>query len=104
MTDSPLSDPLARERCRSGPLGPHVDAFARQLQEFGYASSTRREKLRVVADFSRWLQRRELLAADVDEQTVVKYVGRRGRRSNPATLRDLLGMLREAAVTPPAPC
>ena len=67
MTDFPLS----------GPLRPHIDAFARQLQELGYASSTRREKLGVVADFSGWLQRRELLATDVDEQIVVKYLGRR---------------------------
>jgi len=93
MTDFPLS----------GPLRPHIDAFAGQLQELGYASSTRREKLGVVVDFNRWLQRRELLAADVDEQIVVKYLGRRHRRSDPATLRDLLGMLREAAVIPPAP-
>jgi len=103
MTDFPLARPLTRERCRSGPLGPHIDAFARQLQELGYARSTRREKLRLVADFSRWLQRRKLLAPDVGEQIVVKYLRRRGRRSDPATLRDLLGMLREAAVIQPAP-
>lgn len=103
MTDSPVSDPLAGDRWHSGPLGLHVDAFARQLQELGYASSTRRQKLGVVADFSRWLQRRELLAADVNERIVAKYLGRRGRRSDPATLRDLLGMLREVAVILPAP-
>lgn len=83
MTDSPVSDPLAGDRSHSGPLGLHVDAFARQLQKLGYASSTRREKLGVVAKFNRWLQRRELLATDVDEQIVVKYLGRRGRRSDP---------------------
>lgn len=103
MTDSSLSDPPAGDSWHSGALGLHVDAFARQLQKLGYASSTRREKLGVVADFSRWLQRRELLAADVDEQIVGKYLRRRGRRSNPATLRDLLGMLRAGAVIPPAP-
>jgi hypothetical protein len=32
MTDSPVSDPLAGDRSHSGPLGLHVDAFARQLQ------------------------------------------------------------------------
>ena len=100
MTDHFLSNPLAQERWHSGPLGPHVDAFARQLQELGYASATRRQKLGLVAAFSRWLQRRKLLATEVDEQIVVKYLGRWGRLGDSTTLADLLEALREAAVVP----
>ena len=100
MTDHFLSDLPAGKRWCPGPLAPHVDSFAKRLQELGYARSTRRQKLRVVADFSRWLQRRELLAADMDEQTVVKYLGRGGRRGDPTALGDLLEALREAAVVP----
>lgn len=100
MTDHFLSEPLAQELSCSGPLGPHLDAFARHLDELGYASSTRREKLRVVADFSGWLQRRELLAADVDEDIVVEYLGRWRRRGDSTTLRDLLEALREVGVVP----
>lgn len=100
MTDHFLSDALAQERWHSGPLGPHVNAFARQLQELGYASATRRQKLGVVAAFSRWLQRRKLLAAEVNEQIVVKYLARSGRPGDSATLADLLEALREAAVVP----
>ncbi len=99
MTDSPLSVPLAGDRWHSGPLGPYIDAFAGQLQQLGYASSTTREKLGVVADFSRWLQRRGLLAADVDEEVVVKYLGRCDR-GDPTTLGDLLEVLRGAGVVP----
>ncbi|MHC4137780.1 MAG: site-specific integrase [Planctomycetota bacterium] len=98
MKDHFLSDPLATERWRVGPLAPHVDAFERRLQELGYARSTRREKLRLVAEFDRWLGRRKLLAADVDEQIVVKYLERCGRPGDSTTLGDLIEALREAGV------
>jgi len=100
MTDRFVSDRLPTERWRAGLLVPHVDAFAKRLQELGYARSTRREKLRLVAEFDRWLGRRKLLAADVDERIVVKYLERCGRRGDSTTLGDLLEALREAGVAP----
>ncbi len=99
MTDL-LSDPLVQERWHSGPLGPHVDAFARQLQELGYASTTSQQKLGVVAAFSRWLERRKLPVSEVDEQIVVKYLARSARPGDSATLADLLEALRQAGVVP----
>jgi site-specific recombinase XerD len=56
----------------------------------------------MLTDFSRWMQRWKLLAADVDEQIVVKYLRRRRRRGrgDARTLGDLLELLREAAVVP----
>lgn len=102
MTEQLFLGPLAGECSCPGPLASHIDSFARRLQELGYARTTEREKLRVVADFSRWLQRRKLRAADVDEQIVVKYLRRRRRRGrgDPRTLGDLLEALREAEVVP----
>jgi site-specific recombinase XerD len=100
MTDCRLSDPGSGEHWCPGPLAPYADLFAKRLQELGYASSTTREKLRVVADFSRWLQRCELLAAAVDERVVVKYL-KRHRRAGPTTLGDLLDVLKQAAVVSP---
>lgn len=79
MTVHFRSSPLAGERWRDGPLTPHVDAFAKRLQGLGYAGSTRREKLRAVESFSRWLKRRDLLAAEADEQTIVEFLGRHAR-------------------------
>lgn len=99
MTDPFGSSPLGGERWRDGPLTPHVDAFAKRLQGLGYAGSTRRDKLRLVGSFSRWLERRDLLAAEVDEQTIVAYLRRRrGRRGDPTTLDDLLETLRQGGV------
>jgi integrase/recombinase XerD len=99
MTDHSLSDPLDEERWCPGPLAPYVDNFAKRLQELGYARFTRRQKLRVVAHFSRWLRRRELQAADVNEQVVIQYL-ERCRRGDPTTLSDLLEALRDATVVP----
>lgn len=100
MTDHFLSGPLAGERWRAGVLALHVDAFAKRLLELRYASATRRAKLRLVADFGRWLGRRKLLAPDVDGRIVGKYLERCSGRGDPRTLGDLLEVLREAAVVP----
>lgn len=104
MTDDLVSGPPFGQHWHYGPLAPHVDAFARRLSELGYARFTRREKLRVVADFGRWLERRGRVVADVDEHILVEYLERRRRRSNSTTLGDLVEALRSAGVLPrPAP-
>jgi site-specific recombinase XerD len=104
MTDDLVSGPSFGQRWHFGPLGPHVDAFARRLSELGYARSTRREKLRVVADFGRWLERRGRVVADVDEHIVVEYRRRCRRRGDSTTLGDLLEALRSVGIVPrPAP-
>jgi len=86
----------------SSPLPSCLDSFAGRLRELGYARTTRREKLRVVADFSSWLQRRKHRAVEVDEQVVVKYLGRHSRhgRGDSRTLGEWLEALREAGVVP----
>src|SRR6266852_3380417 len=106
MTGDVLSCRLAGERWRDAPLTLHVDAFAKRLQGLGYARFTTLDKLRIVGSFSRWLQRRDLLVAELDEQTIVEFLGRHARlgRGDPTTLGDLLEMLREdGVVSPPTP-
>jgi integrase/recombinase XerD len=106
MTGDVLSCRLAGERWQDAPLTLHADAFAKRLQGLGYARFTRLDKLRLVGSFSRWLQRRDLLAAEIDEQTIVEFLGRHARlgRGDPTTLGDLLEMLREdGVVSPPTP-
>ena len=100
MTGDVHSCRLAGERWRDAPLPLHVDAFAKRLQGLGYARSTSQEKLRVVGIFGRWLQRRDLLVAEVDEQRIVEFLGRHARlgRGDATTLRDLLETLREDGV------
>lgn len=98
MTDDLGSEPLLGQRWHFGPLAAHVDEFARRLSELGYARSTKRDKLRMVADFGRWLERRRRVVADVDEQIVVAYQGRCRCRGLSTTLADLLETLRSAGI------
>ena len=67
-------------RClHAGPLGVHIDAYVALLQEQGYSRQSARVHLQVLADFSRWLQRRELSANDIDASTLQRYLRCRSR-------------------------
>src|SRR6188472_776545 len=101
MTDDLVSGTSLGQRWRSGPLAPHVEAFARRLLELGYTGSTRRAKLRVVADFGRWLERRGRVLPEVDEHIVGEYQERCRRGGDSTTLCDLVEALRSAGVVPP---
>ncbi|MDP2858281.1 MAG: site-specific integrase [Bacillota bacterium] len=99
---------IAWQRLHAGPLASHVEAFAKRLHERGYAGFTGRVKLRLVADFSRWLERRGLLAAELNGDVIAKYLTHRRRcgavrLGDPETLRDLLSLLQEAGAAAAAP-
>jgi len=87
-----------------GPLASHIDGFSTLLASQGYARSTAREKLRLVVDLSRWLGRRKLSVADLDEQRVSQFLTnrrrRRARHGNAATCKMLLSYLRHLGRIP----
>ena len=58
-------DACTLERMRAGPLGAYVDAFARQLIDLGYARTSIRYALQLVANFGLWLKRHGILASQV---------------------------------------
>jgi site-specific recombinase XerD len=101
-----LPEFLVAQCLRAGSLGDHIVTFATLLADRGYATSTTKEFLRLVADLGHWLARRQLRAEDLDERGIVQFLQhrrRRGRmaRSNGAILRVLLGMLRGMGVVCP---
>jgi hypothetical protein len=49
-------------RLQEGPLGVHIDAYAALLQEQGYKRASACVHLQIVADLSRWMQRRNLVS------------------------------------------
>ena len=51
-------DPRTLARMGEGSMGPFVQAFAAQLSEQGYTRGSGRLALRLVASFSRWIDRR----------------------------------------------
>jgi len=101
-----LPEFLVAQRLRAGSLGDHIVTFATLLADRGYATSTTKEFLRLIADLGRWLARRQLRAEDLDERGIIQFLQhrrRRGRmaRSNGATLRVLLGLLWDMGVVHP---
>jgi site-specific recombinase XerD len=87
-------------RSYTGPLASHIEGFAAQLFRKGYAQHSVRAKCDVLADLSRWLKRRRLSLAALDEGRLRHFQAtrrRRGkaRRGDPATGQQLLGYLRD---------
>ena len=84
----------------TGPLASHVEAFAAQLLHQGYAQNTVLAKCDLLADLSRWLERRGLPLAGLDEGRLSRFLATRRqrnktRRGDRATGQQLLEHLRE---------
>lgn len=82
MTDQFFSDLRAVQRLHEGPLGPHIDAFATHLRERGYARSTARYQIQLVAKLSRWLDRRDFGIGDLTQKRVEEFLRNRKRRGH----------------------
>jgi hypothetical protein len=96
-------NPGVWQQLSAGPLGAHIDTFAHQLLDQGYASWTAKYMVRLLADLSRWLQRHALTATDLNEQRVDAFLQDRYRRyhthrNDRSVMRRLLGQLREQGV------
>jgi site-specific recombinase XerD len=87
-------------RLRQGPLSEHLDAYAAAVTEQGYGRHSIRAQVVVIADFSRWLQRKKIHTQDLDSKVVDRFLRlrrkqQRVRRGDPKTLHRLLAMLRQ---------
>jgi site-specific recombinase XerD len=90
-------------RLHEGPLGRHIDDYAALLVEGGYLRTPARVQLRLIADFSRWLQLRRLEAKDLNQQKTEQYLKDRKRSvsiklGDAACLRRLLKLLRDLRI------
>jgi site-specific recombinase XerD len=98
--------PRAIERFQRGPLGVHMDGFAEHLFEQGYTRQYGRNKLWLLRELSRWLERHGLKAADLNEKRLAEFARERSRRHRPlrggnrATLAHFLKHLRRAGAAP----
>ena len=102
-------DPCVPRRMREGLLGASVDAFAQQLIDQGYARTSIRYALQLLADFGRWLDRRRMQVPQVTAECLADYLRERSRRrrfrsGDAAIVSRLLSLLVEQGiVAPPAP-
>jgi len=109
MLENFLSSRAAAERLRGGLLGAHLDSFLATLSQLGYARSTVRERLWLLGDLARWLEREHLALGDLQEQVASRFLngrqsGGRLRSSDSPTVRHFLEHLRQrGAVPPPGP-
>ena len=89
---------------KEGPLGPYMAPYSAQLRAEGYARRSGRLKIRLIACFSRWLERKGIAAAAVGAQQTADYLRcrkkRRGarRRGDAEALVRLLKLLRNQGV------
>lgn len=101
-----FTTPSSSEKLRAGILAPHLDGFAAWLWERGYSQATAQPYLRVVADFSRWLERRGFNARDADETHARQFLSLRRRRrlhrGDWAALRLAIRYMRELGIVAPA--
>lgn len=109
MTADFFPNPRVRQRLHEGPLSPHIDAFATLLREQGYTQSTTQHQLRLVAELSRWLERRNLTVSELGTKRNCQFLRSRRRRGqirhgDAATLELLLKHFEGAGlVRAPAP-
>jgi len=99
--------PERLRRFHAGPLGPHIESFATVLSRQGYRPAVGWRKIYLVAELSRWLERRHVTLKDLEERHIAFLQARWRRvskRCGEATLMALLQHLRESQVIrAPAP-
>ncbi len=96
--------PGTRRRMYGGPLGPYIDDFIDCLQKRGYDRHSIRCKIRSVADFSRWTDRRQHVSTDLDSDLVSRFMACRKRSGrydwgDNSAVRQMIDRLRPAADT-----
>lgn len=100
-----FDDPVALERLRGDPLGPHLESFAAALAGLGYATTTARSQIGLLVDLGRWLARKEVVVADLEEGIVNAFLDQRHRqgrlgRGHRSTVRRFLDHLQQKGVIP----
>lgn len=75
MLEKYFSAPKTLRRLRSGISGPHIDAFADDLEREGYAQASAVRYIRAAAHLGCFVQRRGGVLADIDFNTLHGFVG-----------------------------
>jgi len=94
-----FSNPIILQRLQTGPLGGHIDAFVKHLSSEGYAVWTIKYSMRLLADFTSWMQQQQVVITDLSEQPAHVFFQQRYQTLRPhgddrAILVKLLTYLR----------
>ena len=63
----------------TGPLTRHVEGFAAELRSLGYTELSLANQLRLLADFSRWLESADVAPQVLDAELVDRFLSKRRR-------------------------
>jgi len=92
--------PKRLQRFLVGPLGPYIKSFANVITQQGYRPAVGWRKIYLVAELSRWLERRHVPLKDLEQRHIAAFLESRWRRVSKrcgeATLMTLLQHLQEA--------
>ncbi|MBW2018193.1 MAG: tyrosine-type recombinase/integrase [Deltaproteobacteria bacterium] len=96
------------QRLHEGPLGTHIDLFAKRLLKEGHCTQSAWCNLRIVSDFSHWLAQKGFGLHELNEQTVERYLEFHLRNRYPylstrPAMKRLLSVLREVNAISPNP-
>ena len=99
MNELYFPNPIILQRLQAGPLKGHIDAFIKHLSNEGYAVWTIKYSMRLLADFTTWMQEQSVVITELAEQTVniffqQRYQSLRPHRNDQAVLIKLLIYLR----------
>jgi hypothetical protein len=75
---NPCSEDL--QRLQVGPIGPHLRGFAALVTKQNYCNVTGWLKVRLVAKFSRWLQRHRITLKELNEARIDRFLHTRWKR------------------------
>ena len=70
MIENFYPNPIVVQRLQAGPLSAHIDTFAQQLFDEGYALWTVKYSVRLLADLTTWMQEQGLTITDLAELPV----------------------------------
>jgi site-specific recombinase XerD len=95
------------ERLRQEPLGKHLEAYADHVAEQGYALSSIRSHIVVIADLGRWLHQKDIQLSALDSDMVERFLKTRGRpvavrHGEARALHRFLSLLRQSGVVKPS--
>ena len=98
-----FKNPQTLLRMREGPLGIYLDSFAKQLADHGYAQYSARLRLRLIADFSRWLEQQHITVNQTTPEHIKRYLQQRAQHLRPGKdnafiLQGFLSFLRQEGV------
>ena len=103
MNELFFPNPIILQRLQTGPLGGHIDPFVKHLSNEGYAVWTIKYSMRLLADFTTWMQKQQVVITVLAEQSVntffqQRYQTLRPHRDDRAILVKLLTYLRMTGI------